>query len=63
LGFKIKLGEETEEQIVSNVVKGWRDGDYSTGTIKAAFDKYIKERHHLFLSDCRNFCFEAYMRE
>lgn len=56
-GLNIKLVEEREKQIVSNVVTGWRDGDYATGSIKAAFDKFIKERQHLFLSDCRNFCF------
>ena len=62
-GLNIKLVEEKEKQIVSNVVTGWRDGDYATGSIKAAFDKFIKERHHLFLSDCRNFCFQAYIKQ
>ena len=48
---------------MSNVVSGWRDGEYATGAIKAALDKFVKERHYVFLSDCRNFCFEAYLRE
>jgi hypothetical protein len=63
VGFKIRLSEEKEEEIVENVVGGWREGEYSTGSIKAAFDKFVKERHLRFSSDCRNFCFQSYLRE
>ena len=41
-GLNIKLNEEREKQIVNNVVTGWRDGDYNTGSIKAAFDRFIR---------------------
>lgn len=62
-GLQIKTEGEHEKEIVANMVMGWRDGEYSTGSIKAALDKFIRERHHVFMSDCRNFCFESYLRE
>lgn len=61
--LKIRLEEEREKQIVSNLMGGWREGNYTTGSLKAALDKFIREKQHLFLSDCRNFCFESYIRE
>lgn len=61
-GFNIKTSEERERDIVGNVISGWRDGEYSTGSIKAAFEKFVKEKHLRYLSDCRNFCFQVYLR-
>ena len=62
-GFNIKIFEERERDIVDNLVSGWRDGEYVIGNLKAAFDKFVKEKHLRYLSDCRNFCFQAYLRE
>jgi hypothetical protein len=35
---------------MSNILSGWRESHYSVGSIKAAFDKFIKEKHLRFIS-------------
>lgn len=45
------------------MLAGWREGEYSVGNLKAAFDKFCKEKHARFSAECRNFAFQNYLRE
>lgn len=40
---------------------GWREGDYSGASLKAALDRLLKERHARFLAEARNFLFQNYL--
>ncbi len=52
-GFKIKIDEQEEEKIALNVKRGWEEGEYVVGNLKATIDKLCREVHGKFLSDCQ----------
>ena len=48
--------------MVENVVSGWREGEYSAGSLRAACEKLVRERHARFLADWRTFALQTHAR-
>lgn len=51
-----KKEDGVEMGIVEYVRKGWGDGEYSVGKLKADLDTLLKSKHNSFMLDFRNFC-------
>ena len=40
--LQVEFDDPREKEIVENMLAGWREGEYSVGQLKAAFDRFIK---------------------
>jgi hypothetical protein len=61
-GFEARLDGPAEAAVLENILSGWRDGEYVAGSLRAACEKLVRERHLRFLSDCRGFAFQTHVR-
>lgn len=61
-GFEARLGGAAEAAVLENILGGWREGEYTAGSLRAACEKLVRERHLRFLADCRGFAFQTHLR-
>jgi hypothetical protein len=58
----IKLVAEKEQLIFENFKRGWAEGEYTVGALKAKIDAFLKNFYNNFMQDFRNYCVEMCQR-